>query len=148
MARGMTDAAEAATAYLLLCFSILYRFIGGGRKLVVLMCNAPDSSHEMPRDIPEMEQYFSDHLFLQTRQSLQCTRSRGKSDDIMLDERQPHETNLETFAITVLSSLIAELGKKTNCNHGEHHRENQGVSPVIQTLFKRISDTLVESRRR
>jgi hypothetical protein len=55
MARGMTDAAGAATAYLLQCFSILYRYAGGGRKLVVFMRNAPDSSHEMPRDIPEME---------------------------------------------------------------------------------------------
>lgn len=65
MARGMTDAAEAATVYLLLWFSILYRFIGGGKQLAMLMCNAPGSSHEMPRDIPEMEQGFSENLFLQ-----------------------------------------------------------------------------------
>lgn len=69
MARGMTNAAEAATAYLLLCFPILYLFTGGGRKLECLSCAflriRVMRCQDMPRDMPDMEQYSSDYLFRQ-----------------------------------------------------------------------------------
>lgn len=71
-----------------------------------------------------------------------------KSDDVNFKEKQLYDTGIESLPRTDYSGLIPEHWQKTKRNHGEHHRENQGVCPVIKAVFERLADAAAESRRR
>jgi hypothetical protein len=99
MAKGTTDAAVAATAYLLLWFSILYLIVRGGRKLA---WPCEDSSHGVPRYakiyLEKRNNTSPTTSFPSARPSRQCATLPDKSEDDNLKAKQLRDTAIEPFS--------------------------------------------------